>query len=209
MGDAIGANTCEKVHGWPPDITRPAQPLHNRVGVEHTPARLAKRKLIRARHTPFEFGPEAPDTVSSPQPCWPHRLRAGTVRLGVDAGSRASSWPPQRPQKFSVSTWNHSQRSALGASRLLSAPTWASPLKARPVRVFLWVLLLLIRVGVQRGETLQEADLRFLGSLKLIQRALLGPCNFGRLAQGPDRASDLPKLALQDLSPMPSPAPSS
>src|SRR4051812_47758446 len=81
----------EKMHGWPPDITRPAQPLHNRVGVEHTPARLAKRKLIRARHTPFEFGPEAPDTVSSPQPCWPHRLRAGTVRLGVDASSRASS----------------------------------------------------------------------------------------------------------------------
>src|SRR5690349_12357037 len=68
MGDAIGANTCEKMHGWPPDIIRPAQPLHDRVGVEHTPARLAKRKLIRARHTPFELGPEAPEGWVQPSP---------------------------------------------------------------------------------------------------------------------------------------------
>ena len=58
MGDAIGPNAREQAKPRPEQIVGPTQPLHHRVGVDHTPARLAERQLLRARQTPFELGPE-------------------------------------------------------------------------------------------------------------------------------------------------------
>src|SRR5215213_6772775 len=59
MCDAIGPNARDKAKRRPEKIVGPTQPLHHRVGVNHTPARLAQGKLLRAHQSPFELGPEA------------------------------------------------------------------------------------------------------------------------------------------------------
>src|SRR4051812_27196172 len=75
MGNTIRPNAREKAKRRPHNVVRPTQPLHDRVGVDHTPARLAERKLLRTRHAPLELGPEP--AQGRVQPCLSDHL--GTV----------------------------------------------------------------------------------------------------------------------------------
>src|SRR4051794_7260654 len=85
MGDTIGPNAREKAKRRPQNVVRPAQPLHDRVGVDHTPARLAERQLLRTRDAPLELCPEP--AQGRVQPSLSDHL--GTVVV-VDKLSRAT-----------------------------------------------------------------------------------------------------------------------
>src|SRR5918993_4992812 len=87
MGDTIGPNARDKAIRRPEKIVGPTQPLHHRVGVNHTPARLAQGKLLRAHHPPFELGPEP--AQGRVQPCLSYHL--STVVVVGELG-RATPW---------------------------------------------------------------------------------------------------------------------
>ena len=58
----------------------------------------------------------------------------------------------------------------------------------------------LIRVRIQRRQSLSEPDLPLFCALQLKHHTVLGLRGFGGLAQRPDRAPDLLKLLLQGLA---------
>src|SRR5215207_10717114 len=66
MRNPIGPNSRKKAKGWPQHVIGPAQPLHDRVGVNHSPAWLAKRELFWTCHTPLELGPEPAEGRAQP-----------------------------------------------------------------------------------------------------------------------------------------------